>query len=257
MNAQKIMKRTTIVLFGLLLFAQLPAQQFVNKGIIEYEVKTNIKKTLGNSQWAEMMKDNMPNFKTGYFHLIFSGNKSVYKFNRWDEKDRVPDFMRKGDEENSWYFDHDKGSYNMQKNVFGSYFNVEDSIPEIKWRLMNENRLIAGYNCRKAVGKILDSVYVFAFYTDEITLSGGPCSINGLPGTVLGLTIPRMYTSWIATKVITTGVPEKEIVPVVAKKYYTTKNLKSAIHDRVKEWGNEDDPESRKWIDQLYWSVSL
>jgi GLPGLI family protein len=36
----------------------------------------------------------------------------------------------------------------------------------------------------------MEDVYVFAFYTDDITtISGGPCSINGLPGMILGLTI--------------------------------------------------------------------
>jgi GLPGLI family protein len=70
----------------------------------------------------------------------------------------------------------------MQKQIVGTNFVVEDSIPNIQWKLTNEHREIAGYNCRKAVGKIYDDVYVFAFYTDDIIISGGPCSINKLTG---------------------------------------------------------------------------
>jgi len=235
---------------------QLHAQLFVDKAVIEYEVKVNIKKTMGNNSWEEMIKENLPPFKTGYFQYSFADNKSIYKFDHWDTK-KVPEWMRKSDEENVWYFDHNNGRINMQKNIWGSNFNVDDSIPVIEWRLTNENRVIAGYNCRKAVGKILDSVYVFAFYTNEINISGGPCSISGLPGMILGMTIPRMYASWIATKVMVDKVDLTAIKPVPAKKYYTYNTLKTTLKERSKEWINQDDPDSKKWVDQFYWNTLL
>lgn len=250
--------RTIIILVAIITFSfQSRAQQFISKAVIEYEVKTNIKKTMGNNSWAEMMSENLPTFKTGYYHFTFSGDKSYYKFNRWDEKEKIPEFLKKSDEENEWYFDHAANKFSMQKNVFGSNFNVEDSIPVIEWKLSNENRVIAGYNCRKAVGKIMDSVYVFAFYTDEITISGGPCSLNGLPGMILGLTIPRMYSSWIATKVTVENVPEDRIMPVKAKKTYTLTGMNKDIKSRTSEWFSSDDADSKKWIEQFYWSTNL
>jgi GLPGLI family protein len=205
-----------------------------------------------------MLKENMPQFKTGYYTYTFAGNKSIYKFSKWDENAKVPEFMRRGDEENVWYFDFTAGKFNMQKDVVGSKFNVDDTIPLIEWRITNENREIAGFNCRKAVGKIMDSVYVFAFYTDEITISGGPCSVNGLPGMILGLTIPRMYTSFIATKVMLAGAETANIKPVTAKKYFTYPGLKSTIKDRIKEWVSEDDDEDGKqWMNQFIWNILL
>ncbi|CAN5865401.1 GLPGLI family protein [soil metagenome] len=248
-----------IYLFFLLAFFsahRMSAQLFIDKAGIEYEMKVNIQKTMGTNSFSEMMKENMPQFKTGYFQFTFADNKSVYKFDHWGDK-KVPEWFRRNDEENVWYFDHNSGKFTMQKMVFGSAFNVEDSIPAIQWRFTNENRMIAGFNCRKAVGKIMDSVYVFAFYTDEITISGGPCSINGLPGMILGLTIPRMYASWIATKVMLNNVNVSIIKPVIAKKYYTNATFKTILKDRTKEWVSEDDPDSRKWIEQLYWNTLL
>ncbi|MEO7523497.1 MAG: GLPGLI family protein [Ferruginibacter sp.] len=235
----------------------LHAQQFVAKAVIEYEVKTNIKKTMGSGPWEEMMKDAMPTFKTGYYNYTFADNKSIYKFDHWEPNMKMPDWYTKSDEENVWYLNFNNQKFGMNKNIFGSNFVIEDSIPVIEWRLSNENRVIAGYNCRKAIGKIMDSVYVFAFYSDEITISGGPCSINGLPGMILGLTIPRMYTSWIATKINIDNVDEKKITAVTAKKNYTKISFKSMLNDRTKDWFSEDDPDSKKWVEQFYWKVLL
>jgi GLPGLI family protein len=221
---------------GFLAVMSLPAQQFISKAVIEYEVKANIKKTLGSNMWDEMMKENLPTFKTGYYTYTFANNKSIYKFSHWEPNLKIPKFLKDSDEENVWYTDFNTGIINMQKNVYGSNFNVEDTMPPLQWRLTNESRMIAGFNCRKAVAIMFDSVYVFAFYTDEIMIPGGPCSINGLPGMILGMTIPRLYTSWIATKVMLNGVNESAIKPVQAKKYNTLENLKATLNERTKDW---------------------
>ncbi|MEP6616279.1 MAG: GLPGLI family protein [Ginsengibacter sp.] len=243
---------------AVLLGLNLQAQQFITKAVIEYEVKANIKKTMGNNTFEEMIKENLPQFKTGYYTYTFANNKSIYKFDHWDDKVKVPEFLRRSDEENVWYVDHSQKKLNMQKSVWGSNINVEDSIPRLEWRLTNENRVIAGFNCRKAVAKMFDSVFVFAFYTDEIMVTGGPCTISGLPGMILGVTIPRLYTSWIATKVMLNGVQENLIKPVAVKKYYTMKDLKNTINERIKDWGSENDDDAQKQQkNRFMWGLML
>lgn len=234
------------------------AQQFINKGTIEFEVITNVKKTMGNSFWAEQLKDQMPTFKTAYYNFTFADNKSVYKFNRYDEtKAKVPEFLRRGEDDNEWYNDFTIGQTFIQKNMFGTLLNLKDSLTSIQWKITNESRLIAGFNCRKAIGKILDSVYVFAFYTDEITISGGPCTINGLPGMILGVTIPRLYASMIATKLTLNDVKENLIKPITSKKYYTAKQLKAILDEKIKDFGSDQDEDSKSWINQMYWNTLL
>jgi GLPGLI family protein len=232
-------------------------QHFIPKATIEFEVKTNIKKTMGNGGFSEMLRDQMPTFRTGYYNFTFADNKSVYKFHHWNEKEKMPDWFRKSEEENSWYFDHTSGRFNMQKNIYGSNFNVEDSIQHIVWRLSNENRIIAGFNCRKAVGKIMDSVYVFAFFTEEIMIPGGPASISGLPGMVLGLTIPRLFTSWIATKIMVNDVDVSVIKPVTAKKYFTYQALEKELIERSKEWERDDNEDVKQRVNQFKWNALL
>jgi GLPGLI family protein len=232
--------------------AALKAQTFISKAKIEYEVNSDIRKTTlsEDDSWTEMLKDQLPRFKTAYYTLTFADNKSLYQFDRWDvTATRLPGFIKNNDDENQYYYNYDKGVYNIQKNISGSDINIAGSIPKLNWKVVNENREIAGFNCRKAVAVLLDSVYVFAFYTEEITIPGGPCSFNGLPGTILGVTVPRLYTSWIATKVEVNGVDVKSIKPAQSKKDISLSDLKALITERFKDWYS-DDPTQNKEIQQ-------
>ena len=241
------MKSTLFFITALIFTSTSIAQQYVDQAVIEYEVNTNVKKTMSNDSWDEMMKENLSDLKTSYFTYTFADNKSIFKFDRWSPKTKVPKYQKESDEENIWYFDFTAGRMNMQKQIVGTNFVIADSIPNIQWKITNENREIAGYNCRKAVGKIMDDVYIFAFYTDDITISGGPCSINGLPGMILGLTIPRLYTSYIATKVDVMVSNTSDIKPITAKKAYDLVSLKSLIEEKTKDWYSYgDDKEENK-----------
>lgn len=253
------MKRILFLFTILFTAAVTNAQQFIDKAVIEYEVKTSIKKTMSNDSWADMMKENMSEFKTAFYTYTFANNKSIYKFNRWDASTKVPVWYKEDDEENTWYFDFNLNKVTIQKQIEGTQLLIADSIPAIEWKLTNENREIAGFNCRKAVGKIMDSVYVFAFYTDEITISGGPCSISGLPGMVLGLSIPRLYTSYIATKVMVTGVKEADIKPSTSKKHYSYTGLKSLVEEKTKDWftWGDDKEENQRRKNLFLWNAFL
>ena len=236
------------------------AQIFISKAKIEYEVKSDVKKTMGNDAFDEKLKDKLPRFKTGIFTLTFANGKSLYQFDRW-ELPKLPDYMTSGDEEDKYYYNYNSGQFDMQKNVWRSNVNITDSIPKLKWKVVNENRIIAGFNCRKAVAILFDSVYVFAFYTEEILLPGGPGSFHGLPGTIMGVTIPRLYTSWIATKVMVNDVNISAIQPIEAKKSISMKYFKSIVKDRTSDWYSPDDPdeakEAREQKDRFIWETLL
>jgi GLPGLI family protein len=239
------------VIVGLLVFAlqQAAVAQPVTAAKIEFEVKVNVHKTMNDDTWSEKMKEAIPQFSVKYYDFIFANNKSVYKYNRTDERYKFPNWMDEGDDENIWYNDFNAGQQIMQHMVAGDKLLTADSLTKIKWRLSNESRVIAGFNCRKAVGRIFDSVYIFAFYTDDIMITGGPMSINGLPGMILGLTIPRMYSSYMATKVQVVDVPEKAIVPPGKGKYKTKAEMNKFISERTEDWG--------KYRERFTWNVLL
>jgi len=228
-------------------FSSLKGQVFIEKGMIEYEVKVNNHKAMGEGAWAEMFKDKIPKLSTSYYQLTFDTDKSIYLFNRKDEKTKSP-WGNEG-EDNVWFNDYKKESFVQQKSVFGDTYILTDSLIKIDWKVTNENREIAGFNCRKAVGKLFDSVYVFAFYTDEITISGGPMSLHGLPGMILGITIPRMFSSWVATKLEVNGVNYSTInAPTKGKKKKATE-LQETVVKVTKDWGN--------WGQQAVWGIFL
>jgi GLPGLI family protein len=227
----------------------LQAQVFIEKGLIEYQVVINNHKAMGDGMWAEMFKDKVPKLSTTYYQLTFNNDKSIYLFNRKDEKTKAIAFMNDASEDNIWYNDYKNENFVQQKAVFGDTYILTDSLIKIDWKMTNESRDIAGFNCRKAVGKLFDSVYVFAFYTDEITVSGGPMSLHGLPGMILGITIPRMHSSWVATKVEINGVNYSNLNPPVKGKKKKAKELQETVVKATKDWGS--------WGQQAVWNIFL
>lgn len=226
----------------------LQAQVFIEKGLIEYQVVVNNHKAMGEGTWAEMFKDKIPKLSTSYYQLTFDTDKSIYLFNRRDEKTKSP-WMNDNGEDNIWYNDYSTEKFIQQKNLFGETYILADSLKKINWKITNENRMIAGFNCRKAVGVLFDSVYVFAFYTDEITVSGGPMSLHGLPGMILGITIPRMFSSWVASKVEMNGVNYSKIIAPVKGKKKKPVELEVNIIQATKDWG--------KYGQQAVWNMYL
>jgi GLPGLI family protein len=232
-----------------MLSLQVFSQIFIDKGKIEYEVKTNNHKVFGDGIWADMAKERFPKFSTTYYDLVFNENKAIYKFNRYDESSKLP-WNNSSVEDNFWYNDYANGTFVDQKFVFDDLYLLADSLTKIEWKIdPSESREIAGFNCRKAVGKVFDSVYVFAFYTDEITVSGGPMGISGLPGMIMGITIPRMYTSWIATKVEVNGVALTSIVEPHKGKKRKAADLQVTVQKATKDWGT--------WGQQAVWNIFL
>ena len=239
------------IFLGFMLFLTYMSygQQFISAGTIEFEVKINNHKVFGDGICAEMIKDRMPQFSTTYYKYYFKDDKSVYKFDRFDERSRVRLWMNDNIDENLWYSDYKTKKFVDQKFVFDDTYLLNGELMKIDWKLSpNETREIAGFNCRKATGIIFDSVYVFAFYTDEITISGGPMGIHGLPGMILGITIPRMFTSYIATRLELSADP-KIIVPPVKGKKKDAEELRQNVLKVSADWGS--------WGKQAIWNIFI
>jgi len=84
---------------------------------------------------------------------------------------------------------------------------------------------------------MMDSIYVVAFYTIAIPVSGGPESFSGLPGMILGVALPHENITWFATKVNDKPVPSLK-VPAKGK-VVTNKELRATLSSVVKNWGKE------------------
>jgi GLPGLI family protein len=85
----------------------------------------------------------------------------------------------------------------------------------------------------------MDSIYVVAFYTDEILTTGGPESFTGLPGMILEVALPHQHITWSATKVEAIAVPATQLAAPVKGKKVSNSGLFEIVQHSLKDWGKE------------------
>ena len=170
-------------------------KHFITNGTIEFERTANMfelvkKKITKNSMeyksdYEEYLRRE-PQFRRLKSTLVFDANTTMFTpesaenvYWRYDSP--------MANQVNTVFSDLKNGTSIIQKEFYERTYLVKDVIRQIKWKITDEMREIAGYKCRRANGIMLDSIYVVAFYTDEIHVKGGPESFNGLPGMILGV----------------------------------------------------------------------
>ena len=202
-------------LVNLLFITNAHAQtQFIATGKIEFEQKINMYSKLGNNTWDEALKSKNPEYSIGYFNLQFDAHQSTYKVGKeYDDPWKKTWYGNSGEDENIIYNNYDSGWTIAKKQVYEKLYKLEDSLMPIAWKITNDTRTIAGFECRKAIGKMFDTLYVVAFYTDQITTPGGPANYTGLPGMILGIGLPRFHTTLFATKLYLDSPPPTELMP--------------------------------------------
>ena len=146
----------------------------------------------------QMMLKAYPKIINDTYELRFDENKSAYKLAKENPDNKYLMWGTKPTETDGVIQDLQSKTVSTQREVFENTYIIKDSLRNLDWRITDETREIAGFECRKAVTKICDSVYVVAFYTDQIAVSSGPESVGGLPGMILGLALPRLYTTCVA-----------------------------------------------------------
>lgn len=235
-----ITMKKILLAFVLLAFViQLQAQSaFFGTVKIEFQ-KTVYAKQLYKEmyqQWYDMFKDRVPAQVVNYYDFIGDTARSVFKPGKEAPFDPRSWYQSVADK-NVIYTDYKSETVIAQKPVYEETFLVEDSLLKIKWKLVPDTRVIAGFECRKAVGIIDDSIGVIAFYTEEILIKGGPESIGGLPGMILGLSVPRLHTTWIATGVQVNDVNLTSVTPPKKGKKVTRRSMVDQLGNVLKNWG--------------------
>ncbi len=232
------------------LFAQ--NAHFTTSGVIEYEKTVNmfalLKREINkdNEAFYQPLYDsyvkNQPQFKKLKSKLNFADNKTLFT-PIVDESSSGNFFgnMALVNQNNTILTDLQTKTFIGQKLVFDEAFLIRDSTRKITWKITDETREIAGFTCRRANAIVLDSVYVVAFYCDQIPVSGGPESFSGLPGMILGLALPHENITWFATKVTEQSIDPKDMLPPKKGKPVNNEGLKQTLLKATKDWGNYKD----------------
>ena len=226
--------------------------QFISIGKVTYEKKVNQHKPYEEDKdniWnAERMKI-IPKFVSDFYELNFTDQKSVYRLQKENPNNKYMMWGGKPSESDAIVKDLQHHTISSQKDIFENTYLIKDSSRNFEWKIADETREIAGFECRKAVTKICDSVYVVAFYTDQIPVSAGPESFGGLPGLILGLAVPRLYTTWFATKLELVTPTVAQLNPAQKGKKVTMAQLEAELKKGLGDWGK--DGATRIWISQL------
>ena len=251
----------TLISFFLLLSLTTSAQytRFVSRGEITFEkrvntyaiIKDQIKDQKDNSWIApafESYQKNNPQFKVVKSKLSFTPNKALFK----PEEEAVMASswfnISQAQQNNTILTNIPSRTSIINKKIFEETYIVSDSVRNINWKITDEFRNIAGYNCRRANAIVMDSVYVVAFYTDEILVSGGPENFGGLPGMILGVALPHDHVTWFATTVTEQPVDENKLIIPMKGKLVNNKELFATLKGALKSWG--------KWANDVFkWSM--
>lgn len=221
---------------------------FVESGKIEYEKKVNMYAKLKNrvkdgDTWMEKIYDEFkrtqPQFNTSKTTLSFTKDQSIYQ--AVEESKPATGFFASDPwlrVKNTVLSDFRTDSVTAVKVVYEEEYVIKDKKQEVLWKITNETREIAGYQCKRANGLVLDSIYVVAFFAEEIIPSGGPESFSGLPGMILGLALPHENVTWFATKVELGNQNPSAALKLPKKgKYATRKELEADLKKTMKNWG--------------------
>lgn len=250
------MRYLLAIIFISILTAGFSQQQFIQRGKITYERKLgqftlmeSIQQDGENMFWEEMKKV-LPRIVTDSYVLDFNPQSSVFKLEKenTDNKYFMPSLKPMDDAYTVQ--DFSAQLLTMKTAVFEKKYLIKDSLTKYQWKITGEVRQIAGFDCKKAITKIADSVVVVAFYTDEILVKGGPESFNGLPGMIMGIAIPRLSLTLFATKIELNNAGTLLTIPIEKKpNFVRRKDVLGEVATGTKQWGKQSNI--------LQWIVSM
>lgn len=234
------MTNKNVLLISLLLFANQVFSQFFDSVRIVFEKKINVHKIYEKTEWMKSRIKYTDKYQVELYE--FSGNvcNSSYRFYEANEDESTPRSFIMGYSafDNVVYHDYKAKTARIYKVIYEDKALIIDSLRSFRWKITDETRDIAGYRCRKATTTIFDSLTVYAFYAQEIKISGGPETFNGLPGMILGVAVPQMHTTWFAQSVDTASVYRFPVIVPEKGKKTDYQSLFKKVNDALKDWGN-------------------
>jgi GLPGLI family protein len=185
-----------IVILIVMGFAPLLAAAQNHKGKVTYQ--EHIKLEFNNMKLegvenAEAIRAMLPKSRSFKKVLLFSPEASLYR-NAEDEQAQGENSVEEGNvqmkvmvarPENEIYRDLKNGKVVEKNDLFGKSFIItDDKDAKMAWKLVEGQKTILGYDCKKAIIRDSSSV-TEAWYAPSIPVPAGPMQFGKLPGLVL------------------------------------------------------------------------
>ena len=271
-----------VLVFAIASSLGLYAQEFQGMAIYESKTSTSDFKTRmqGNKDMTpdmqKMIEERMKKMFEKTFILNFDKSASIYKE---EEKLDAPGqgiggmrmlaSMTGGG--GTFYKNVKDKSYTVDKDFMGKEFLVKDSLPNLKWKMESETRVIGGYNCFKATAvrpasktdfrnlrpkkeetatakpadaakktSFMDEmdmpkeVIITAWYTPEIPVNQGPENYWGLPGLILEVNDGK--TVILCSKVVLNSKVKADIKAPTNGKVISQKEFDETVIKKIEEF---------------------
>ena len=260
----------------------LRAQEFQGMAIYESKTSTSDFKTRmqGNKDMTpdmqKMIEERMKKMFEKTFILNFDKSASIYKE---EEKLDAPGqggggmrMMASMTGGGGIFYKNVKNkSYTVDKDFMGKEFLVKDSLPNLKWKMESETRVIGGYNCFKATAvraasktdfrnlrpkkeetlktkaaeptkktSFMDEMdmpketVIIAWYTPEIPVNQGPENYWGLPGLILEVNDGK--TVILCSKVVLNSKVKADIKAPTKGKVISQKEFDETVIKKMEEF---------------------
>ncbi|UOE39383.1 GLPGLI family protein [Chryseobacterium oryzae] len=96
---------------------------------------------------------------------------------------------------------------------------VSDSLPNFNWKILNDTKIILGYNCQKASIVFRGRKYD-VYFTKDIPIDKGPWKFNSLPGLILEVSDQNKFFKFEATKIfLNSKIPIPPLLEDFFEKY--------------------------------------
>lgn len=162
------MKHTFIViafLFITTLNAQTYEVTYERKANIEYQLRKEKNQAVRNRVSKHLAKN------TAKFKLISFGEISNYS--KLTKKKTDTYNSRSAGNAGSVYKYKEQNQLLKEVSLNGSYFLINDSLPNFNWKETGKLKKILGYSC-KQIKATVDGITYNAWYTSEIRINDGP-----------------------------------------------------------------------------------
>jgi GLPGLI family protein len=97
---------------------------------------------------------------------------------------------------------------------------MEDSLPDFGWKITEERKKIAQFECIKAISKPFRGRVYEAWFTPEIPISDGPWKLCGLPGLILEAEDQEKELRFVMEKLTLNPTNNKTIENLLLQKKY-------------------------------------
>ena len=208
-----------------------------------FERRTNLEKQIIDGRMKSQVNENNK-IRVELFDLYFNDTCSIFKPILSNEADPLSWSTSK----NTIFQNFKSNQKIYQLSTAGQQVFVKDVNKKRDWKITENKRKIANYDCYKAIWQKNDTTRIYAWFSVDIVPTVGPEGFDGLPGAILGLATEDGGIIYFA-KSVEIIVPKQEIFKIDTgkKDAYSMEELKTKIE---KDFGNT--PRGKRMFNDLF-----